>query len=119
MEDKDGATVLRGWDYTLEDDGGISRITEESGISRKFFIDAPERSLSLRPEEAQPYSTVDARMEADGFYTFFVRILYSFAKLLDGVIIRRSTHSEYFTRNIYCVCSVKDCRLHFFKISCR
>lgn len=58
---------------------GEDRITEESGISRKFFIDAPERSLSLRPEEALPYSTVDARIEADGFYTFFVRGIQIFA----------------------------------------
>lgn len=58
---------------------GEDRITEESGISRKFYIDAPERSLSLRPEEALPYSTVDARMEADGFYTFFVRGIQIFA----------------------------------------
>ena len=58
---------------------GEDRITDESGISREFFIDAPERSLSLRPEEAQPYSTVDARIEADGFYTFFVRGIQIFA----------------------------------------
>ena len=58
---------------------GEDRITEESGISRKFFIDAPDRSLSLRPEEALPYSTVDARIEADGFYTFFVRGIQIFA----------------------------------------
>ncbi len=58
---------------------GEDRITGESGISREFFIDAPERALSLRPEEAQPYSTVDARIEADGFYTFFIRGIQIFA----------------------------------------
>ena len=58
---------------------GEDRSVGESGVSREFFIDAPERTLSLRPEEDQPYSTVDARIEASGFYTFFVRGIQIFA----------------------------------------
>ncbi|MBE6711992.1 MAG: hypothetical protein E7580_00565 [Ruminococcaceae bacterium] len=58
---------------------GEDRISGNSGISREFFIEAPARSLSLRPEEEQPYSTCDARIEADGFYTFFVRGIQIFA----------------------------------------
>ena len=58
---------------------GEDIISDESGISREFFVDAPDRSLSLRPEEALPYSTCDARVEADGFYTFFIRGIQIFA----------------------------------------
>ncbi len=58
---------------------GEDRITGESGISREFFLDAPDRALSLRPEEALPYSTYDARIEANGFYTFFIRGIQIFA----------------------------------------
>jgi len=52
---------------------GEDTVEGESGVSRTFFLDAPERSLSLRPEEEQPYSTYDALIRAEGFYSFFIR----------------------------------------------
>ena len=58
---------------------GEDLISNGNGISREFFIDAPDRNLSLRPEEALPYSTCDARVEADGFYTFLIRGIQIFA----------------------------------------
>ncbi len=59
---------------------GRDRVTEENGsVSRTFLIDAPERSLSLSPQEIQPYSVVDARIEADGFYTYLIRGIQIFA----------------------------------------
>ncbi|MBR7165052.1 MAG: peptidoglycan-binding protein, partial [Clostridia bacterium] len=58
---------------------GEDRITGESGISKTFILDAPARALSLRPEEVLPYATYDARIEADGFYTFLVRGIQIFA----------------------------------------
>jgi len=40
---------------------------ENGSVSREFFLDAPERSLSLSPQDIQPYSTYNARITADGF----------------------------------------------------
>jgi len=39
--------------------------------------------------------------------------------VFQGKIIGCGTHTEYFTRKINGICSVKNRRLHFFKISCR
>ena len=58
---------------------GEDLISDSGGISREFLIDAPDRALSLRPEEELPYATCDARVEADGFYTFFIRGIQIFA----------------------------------------
>ena len=59
---------------------GEDRVTAQNGaVSRDFLIDAPDRALSLRPEETQPYSTVDATISASGFYTFVIRGIQIFA----------------------------------------
>ena len=59
---------------------GEDLVTAGNGaVSREFLIDAPERELSLRPSEPQPYSTVDATIEAGGFYTFLIRGIQIFA----------------------------------------
>jgi len=59
--------------------GEAETSTATSGVSREFLIDAPARSLSLAPGEALPYSTVDARITAEGFYSFFIRGIQIFA----------------------------------------
>ena len=43
IEHKDGATVLRGWTHTLGDDGGITRITQNSGAYWDYDYDARHR----------------------------------------------------------------------------
>ncbi len=53
---------------------GEDLVTAENGsVSRTFSLPAPDRELSLTPEEAQPYSTYDVRITADGFDTVLVR----------------------------------------------
>lgn len=53
---------------------GEDRVTAENGgVSRDFVLEAPERELSLAPREEIPYSTYDVRIEAEGFYSFFIR----------------------------------------------
>ena len=80
----DSAFPIRDARITLyHPDGSIlgeDLVTGVSGISRTFYIDAPDRALSLRPEEALPYATCDARIEADGFYTFLIRGIQIFAE---------------------------------------
>ncbi len=48
-------------------------LAENGAVSRTFSLEAPPRDLSLAPMEEIPYSTYDARIEAEGFYTFFIR----------------------------------------------
>ncbi len=55
-------------------DLGQTTVTgENGGVSREFFIDAPPRALSLSPGEAVPYSTVNARIIAEGFSPVVIR----------------------------------------------
>ncbi len=54
-------------------------LSANGSVSREFLIEAPERSLSLRPEEEQPYSTCDALVTAEGFYSFQIRGIQIFA----------------------------------------
>lgn len=59
---------------------GRDTVTSANGsVSRAFLIEAPERELSLSPSEELPYSVVDARVEAFGFYTFVIRGIQIFA----------------------------------------
>ncbi len=77
---------------------GRDRVTSQNGsVSREFLIEAPERELSLSPGEALPYSVVDARVEAFGFYTFLIRGIQIFAgekSVLPVEMIPRGASSE-------------------------
>lgn len=57
---------------------GQDTFSDESG-SRSFMLEAPDRALSLSPSDPLPYATYDARIEAEGFYTFLIRGLQIFA----------------------------------------
>ncbi len=60
---------------------GEDTVREENGsVSRDFFLDAPERVLSLSPREEIPYATVDVSIAAEGFYSFFIRGVQIFAE---------------------------------------
>lgn len=49
---------------------GEDRISADNGsVSRDFYIEAPDRALSLTPGSPLPYSTCNARITANGFYT--------------------------------------------------
>lgn len=59
---------------------GEDQVTAATGgVSRTFTLTAPERELSLSPGEELPYATYDVRIQADGFYTFFIRSVQIFA----------------------------------------
>ena len=49
---------------------GRDEVTNQNGsLSRAFFLNAPDESLSLSPGQAQPYSTYTVTVTAPGFYS--------------------------------------------------
>ncbi len=58
---------------------GEDRVSGAGGVSRSFSLSAPDRALSLSPQEELPYSTYDVLVSADGFYSFLIRGVQIFA----------------------------------------
>ena len=48
-------------------------LTNDSGTSRTFEVEAPERGLSLSPGIPYPFASFDIRVSASGFYSIHIR----------------------------------------------
>lgn len=55
------------------------RITNESGLTQPFPLEAPNQDLSMRPSEETPFSVCNIRVDHEQYYTITIENVQVFA----------------------------------------
>lgn len=70
-------TVLSDTDGTMNIVG--KRTTDKNGQIAPIIISAPDESLSLEPNSGKVFTTVDVRVDKEGYYTVYIKNVQVFA----------------------------------------
>jgi len=74
------------------------RTTDKNGQIAPVTISAPDEALSLEPGNNKVFSTVDVRVDKNGFYTLFIKNVQVFANqttVVDTPIIPLPDNEKY------------------------
>ncbi len=70
-------TVLSDTDGTMNIVG--KRTTDKNGQIAPIIVSAPDESLSLEPNSGKVFTTVDVRVDKEGYYTVYIKNVQVFA----------------------------------------
>ena len=89
-------TVLSDTDGTMNIIG--KRTTDKNGQITPITISAPNESLSLEPNSGKVFTTVDVRVDKEGYYTVYIKNVQVFATqttVVDTPLIPLPDNQEY------------------------